>query len=349
MSHTYVAMSGGVDSSLAAALCVEAGQEVTGVTMQLFSSTQRPELCGGLAAIDDARKVCDSLGIQHVVLDMSDVFERDVIAPFVDAYAEGRTPNPCIACNDRVKFGDLLARVIAMGADELVTGHYAKVVRDAADEYWLERGVDDSKDQSYFLYRLRAEALRHIRFPLGEMTKKQVRKAASVRALPTAHRSESQEICFVPDGGVGEFVVGRKTVAGLPGAVVDANGAHIGTHEGVARYTIGQRKGLGIAGHGRRYVTAIDADRNEVVLGQHHDLAVSRVIARDVLWRGGEKERVSVQVRYRSRPVAGEAHIARGELHVDLDEQIFGVARGQAVVCYQGERVLGGGVVFGTE
>ncbi len=349
MSRIFVAMSGGVDSSLAAALCVQSGADVIGVTMRLMPVGEDPLTCGGTSAINDARKVCETLGIPHTVLDLREVFEREVIAPFVREYAEGRTPNPCILCNDRVKFAELMTHVLTESGDTLVTGHYAQIAHDEAGIPWLERGLDVAKDQSYFLYRLQTDALARLSFPLGCMSKSEVRRMAKGFDLPTAHRRESQEICFVEDGEAGQFVIDRVPTAGRPGPVVDAQGEVLGTHNGIARYTIGQRKGLAISGEGRRYVTSVDATRNQVILGERSDLSVLRITADDLVWRGDDLQRVDVQVRYHMPPVRGEARRVGHELHVMLDEPLGGIAPGQAVVCYQDQRVLGGGVVSRTE
>jgi tRNA-specific 2-thiouridylase len=342
----FVAMSGGVDSSVAAALLVEAGHDVTGVTMQLLPEGDDPGQCCGTDAVRAARRVCDLLGIPHYALNSRDVFEREVIAPFVEEYAAGRTPNPCIACNDRVKFADLLARVRAQGADALATGHYARIERDSGDTAWLARGLDADKDQSYFLYRLVPPAIEDVIFPVGEMRKTQVRDVARRLDLPTADRPESQEICFVADGGVASFIGSFAPGSLQPGPIVDSLGKHLGTHSGVARYTVGQRKGLGIASPEPLYVLAIDAAGATITVGTHAKLARDFVFIGDAIWRpDADEARVEVQTRYRMQPVPATARRSSQGIEIEFDSPVTAVAPGQAVVCYEGDRVVAGGVV----
>jgi tRNA-specific 2-thiouridylase len=342
----FVAMSGGVDSSVAAALLVEAGHDVTGVTMQLLPEGDDPGQCCGTDAVRAARRVCDLLGIPHYALNSRDVFEREVILPFAEEYAAGRTPNPCIACNDRVKFADLLARVRAQGADALATGHYARIVRDPGGTAWLARGLDPNKDQSYFLYRLAAPAIDDVIFPVGGMRKSQVRDVARRLELPTAERPESQEICFVADGGVASFIGSFAPHSLQPGPIIDASGVRLGTHAGVARYTVGQRKGLGIASPEPLYVIAIDAPASTITVGTQAELQRNSVFIRDPIWRLSDDEvRVEVQTRYRMHPVPAIARRTSEGIEIKFDRPVTAVAPGQAVVCYADERVVAGGVV----
>lgn len=347
MARVFVAMSGGVDSSVAAALLAKHGHDVTGVTMQLRPSSDDEGGCCSSSAVRDARRVCDLLGIPHYVLNFRDVFEREVVTPFATQYAEGRTPNPCIACNDRVKFADLLAKVSAQGADALATGHYARIVRASDGTPQLVRGVDSRKDQSYFLYRLTHPQMERVMFPVGGMSKDEVREIAARLTLPTATRVESQDICFAPAGEHRSVVAARAPQALCPGEIVDENGVVLGEHAGIAGYTIGQRKGIGVGGTGDPlYVVRIDAAQNRVVVGPRDALRVTEIDVRDAVWHVGDQEEADVMVRYRSRPVRARVNASQGRLLVRLDTAVEGVAPGQSVVCYDGDTVIGGGYVW---
>lgn len=346
MARVFVAMSGGVDSSVAAALLLEQGHEVTGVTMQLWPSSDDAGGCCSVSAVRDARRVCDLLGITHYTLNYRATFEREVVEPFATAYASGMTPNPCIACNDRVKFSDLLAKVSAHGADYLATGHYARIVRDAQGRHRLARGVDTEKDQSYFLYRLTGAQAAHVLFPVGELTKSEVRAFAERFALPVANKAESQEACFAESGDYAPVVTARFPEAGVPGDIVTADGEVVGRHGGLANFTVGQRKGIGVGGSASPlYVCALDVAGNRVIVGPRDSLRVDEVEAVDVVWHGEADVSVDAVVRYRMRPRPARAHLAGGVLRVRFDEWIEGVAPGQAVVCYGDDVVIGGGVI----
>ncbi len=356
--RVFVAMSGGVDSSVAAALLVEAGHDVTGVTMQLLPEGDAPGECCGEDTARSARRVCDTLGIPHFILNMREGFSARVVEPFAAEYARGRTPNPCIACNDRMKFSGLLGRVRTFGAEVLATGHYARVVSDSEGMRWLARGTDAEKDQSYFLYRLVPPALDAVLFPVGELHKSEVREKAAALGLPTAERADSQEVCFLGPGQLPRFVGDRYPDAIKSGPIIDVAGTVIGTHRGIARYTVGQRKGLGIASAEPLYVVGIDASRNSVIVGPRDALQAAALEAGDAVWRLGDAAggpglaagsatgvRVTVQTRYRMRPVPATARHDSGRLTVALDDPIDSVAPGQAVVCYVSDRVVGGGVI----
>ena len=345
MARVFVAMSGGVDSSVTAALLIKAGHDVTGVTMQLWPSSDEEGGCCSVGAVRDARRVCDRLGVPHYTLNFRDAFEREVVGPFADEYAVGRTPNPCIVCNDRLKFSDLLSRVTVQGAEFLATGHYARIVSDASGVPWLARGLDPRKDQSYFLYRMTEQQLAHALFPVGELLKVDVRACAADLGLAVADKPDSQEVCFAAAGQHAAVVAERHPESLRPGDILDMRGQVLGRHRGVANYTIGQRRGIGLGGGPPRYVTAIDALANTIVVGEAADLMVERVVADEVVWRGGPSERVAAMVRYRMEPRPAEARLVDGQLHVAFDRPLEAVAAGQAVVCYQSDVVVGGGVV----
>lgn len=348
MARVFVAMSGGVDSSVAAALLLEQGHDVTGVTMQLWPEGDAEGGCCSVSAVRDAKRVCHLLGIAHYTLDFRESFKRAVVEPFREAYLAGRTPNPCIVCNDVVKFEDLLSRVKLQEAQFLATGHYARVEYDEHGLPWLAKAADAAKDQTYFLYRTTAEQLRHVLFPVGGLTKAEVRAYASRLALPTAAKAESQEICFVPRDDYRAFLAGEGSGANTPGPIVDEQGRVLGRHEGVVGFTVGQRKGLGLAG-GPWYVTAVDAETNTVTVGSRDSLAVMRIECGDVRWRLDDgAARVQVRHRHRGQLYDAGARVKGGRLIVRLEVPAYGVAPGQAVVCYSGDRVVGGGVVEET-
>lgn len=346
MSRVFVAMSGGVDSSVAAALLLEQGHDVTGVTMQLWPSGDDEGGCCSVSAIRDARRVCDLLGIPHYALNFRESFERQVVTPFAEEYARGRTPNPCIVCNDLVKFDDLLARVRAQGAEYLATGHYARIVSDGNGDPWLARGLDPEKDQSYFLYRLTREQLRSVRFPVGELRKPDVRAFAERLGLHVAEKPDSQETCFAPSGDYERVVVERVPGAFEAGDIVDLEGKVLARHTGLGGYTVGQRKGLGIGGSGEPlYVIRLDPAERRVVVGPRDALEVRTVTAADVVWHGGAEEAVLAAVRYRMGARPASALYDGNSLTVTFDEPLSGVAPGQSLVCYREDIVIGGGVI----
>jgi tRNA-specific 2-thiouridylase len=354
MARVGVAMSGGVDSAAAAALLVEQGHEVVGLTMNLWPTWVPPadgasRACCGVSAIDDARATASALGIRHYVLNLREAFERLVIDYFLDEYARGRTPNPCIACNQAVKFRVLLERMDAMGCALLATGHYARIGRDRdGGRPSLLRAVDLRKDQSYVLYALTPEHLERLVFPVGEYTKPEIRQIARRFGLPVADKPDSQEICFVPGGRYGDLVAARRPDAGRPGPILDLSGSVVGTHTGIGHYTVGQRRGLGVAADGPRYVIRIDPAANAVVVGGPDDLLRPRVTLDRVNWivPPPPPPRVTVRVRHAAADVPARLHPRPGgRIEVEFETPQRAAAPGQAVAFYDGERVLGGGVI----
>jgi tRNA-specific 2-thiouridylase len=349
--RVVVAMSGGVDSSLAAALVVAQGCEAIGITMHLSGNGSR---CCSLADADDARAVADRLGIRFFVANYAERFRAEVIEAFADDYLAGRTPIPCVACNTRFKFAYLLERARLLGAQRVATGHYARVDRDAETGLWrLRRAADRNKDQSYFLFQLDQAQLAAIEFPLGALTKDEVRERARQLGLATAEKPESQEICFVPQGSYAEVVEALRPDA-LPGEgdIVDAAGRVLGRHGGIHHFTVGQRRGLGLSGPQRLYVTRLDPACNRVVVGEVDALRATTARVEDVSWVAGAAPdagaRAVVQVRHRhaGAPAVLEPQPDGGVL-VHFEEPVRAVSPGQAAVFYGGDRVLGGGWIAG--
>jgi len=352
-----VAMSGGIDSSVAAALLVEQGHEVVGLTMQIWPRQPSEEAppgvrgCCGLDAFDSARRVARTLGIRHYVLDLRAAFERLVVAPFCDDYARGRTPNPCIRCNTQIKFGALLRRAEEIGASRLATGHYARLCYDQERPRWLLlRGVDKTKDQSYSLYALRQDQLARALFPLGHMTKSQTRAEAARLGLPVAEEQESQEICFVSEAGYGEYLRSRRPEVAQPGPIVDREGRQLGRHRGIACYTIGQRQGLRVAAGKPLYVVGIDVDGNRLIVGEEEEVKFHRLVMREVnhvslarLPAGGKK--LCAKIRSGAPLAACAAWPVEGEVRLEFARPQRAVAPGQAAVCYEGEAVALGGII----
>jgi len=345
--RVVVAMSGGVDSSLAAALVKASGAEAIGVTLRLAGSASR---CCSLADADDARRVAEKLGIRFYVSDYAERFEQEVKLPFADAYLAGRTPIPCVTCNSKFKFEYLLARARALGATQVASGHYARVDLDpASGRHRLRRAADASKDQTYFLFELRQTQLAGVRFPLGALTKAQVRERARALGLATAEKPESFEICFVPDGDTAAAVERLRPDA-LPGEgeIVDGAGRRLGRHAGIHRFTVGQRRGLGVAAAERLYVTGLDAARNRVRVGPLAELAASGARLERVNWIAGAPpvEPVRASVRVRHRHEGAQAWITPqpgGGARVRFDAPVAAVTPGQAAVFDAGDVVLGGG------
>jgi tRNA-uridine 2-sulfurtransferase len=344
-----IAMSGGVDSSVAAAWLVQRGYDVVGVTLHLWDYPDDGSVKGRCCAPEDqhdARRVSDHLGIPHYAFDRRDLFAREVVEPFVDAYLDGSTPSPCVACNRSVKMGELFALADRLGARKVATGHYARTVRNG-DRTELHRAADPSKDQSYFLHMLSQSQLRRLEFPLGEATKAEVRASAVAMGLPGAGKGESQELCFVPTGRYDAFVDQRAGDRARPGAIVDEEGRVLGAHQGVHRFTVGQRKGLGVALGSPAYVVDIDAATAEVRLGGADDLFHTGARLRDASFMDdiALPVRAAVKVRYRHAGARGEILRDEDGVYVAFDEPVRAIARGQVAVAYAGDRVLGGGTI----
>jgi tRNA-specific 2-thiouridylase len=342
------ALSGGVDSATAAALLVEAGHRVVGMTMRLYDARGTAASSGGRCCgprdVEDARAVCAHLGIPFYVVDLAAEFGEAVVDDFVEAYLAGETPNPCVKCNQHIKFTPLLDRARAIGADVLVTGHYAQIIDGT-----LRRGIDPGKDQSYFLFSMPARELAAVRFPLGGMTKDQVRAEAARLGLPNAVKPESQEICFVPDGDHAGFVSAQALRKGraMPGQgeIVDARGTVLGRHAGVHNFTVGQHRGLGnLTTKDRLYVTAIDPARAEVRVGPKPAAERSELAIRDLRWLSAPRASLSaaIQVRHRGSPIRADIQVEGDRAVVRLAEPTVAAA-GQAAVIYDGDQVLAGG------
>lgn len=352
MSKTkvVVAMSGGVDSSVAAALLVNAGYDVVGITMRLWT-VERDDLpetnrsCCGIEAVEDAQLVAQELDIPYYLMNFERPFQTHVVDYFIREYSLGRTPNPCLACNQYLKFDNLLEKARALGADYLATGHYAQV-RQVDGAFRLLRGADPTKDQSYVLYTLGQEELRRLLLPVGHYTKPEIRRIAADLGLPVADKPDSQDICFIPDNDYRSFVAQR--VRAQPGEILDAAGNVLGTHSGIAYYTIGQRHGLGVTSPQRLYVTGIDPARNQVIVGPEEDLYSREVLAEDVRFVQGNALcqlplEVRAKIRYKSLESPATLYPVPGGVQVVFQEPQRAVTPGQAIVFYQEDEVIGGG------
>lgn len=360
-TRVVVAMSGGVDSSVVAALLHDQGYEVIGVTLQLYDSGAAAGRTGACCAgqdIYDARRVADRLAIPHYVLDYESRFREAVVDTFADAYVRGETPIPCVTCNRTVKFHDLLAMARRLGADALATGHYVRW-QDHGGAPVLLRAVDASRDQSYFLYATTSQQLRLLRFPLGGMSKAEVRALAERYGLAVAAKADSQDICFVPDGDYAAVVRQLRPAAGRPGHIVHIDGRILGRHRGIINFTVGQRRGLGLtdAGADPLFVIRIEPATHQVIVGPRAALAVQTVPVGDLNWLGPAVQSAAVQVKLRSSQAPVEATLAfaggdRGQAGVvtnavvTLAKAQYGVAPGQAAVFYDGDRLLGGGTIL---
>jgi len=354
-NRVVVAMSGGVDSSVAAALLVEQGYEVVGMMMRLWSepaigANAPTNRCCTPDQMADARRVADLLGIPFYVVDVQEHFRRTIVQFFIDEHEHGRTPNPCLECNRQIRFTFLLNQALALDANYLATGHYARVDHTPAG-YRLRQGVDAAKDQAYVLHMLTQDHLAHVKFPVGEYTKPEVRQLAAKFNLPVASKSESQDLCFLGDGDYRRFLRQYSQRAGQPGPIVDENGRILGQHDGLPFYTIGQRKGLGLAAPEPLFVLRKDGAHNALVVGPREALGQRSLTGRQVNWIAGAPpppdQPVQVKIRYKALPVEGYvmAGEENGRVHITFPQPVIGATAGQGVVIFSGDECLGGGLI----
>ena len=354
MKKALIAMSGGVDSSVAAYLCKKNGYDCIGATMRLFTNEEigvkTEKSCCSQDDVEDAKSVAKRLDIPYYVFNFTDEFEKKVIEKFVCAYEEGATPNPCIDCNRYLKFEKLFQRMKELGFDYVVTGHYARICEENG-RFLLKKAVDTHKDQSYVLYSMTQEQLSHTLFPLGEMTKDETRKIAEENGFINAKKHDSQDICFVPDGNYAEFIEKYRGKTYKNGNFVDTHGNVLGTHKGIIRYTIGQRKGLGLSLPAPMYVFEKNTEKNEVVLSTNSELFKKELDVKDVNWIAFDEPPKSfsakVKIRYNQEEEPAKITVLEGnKVHIEFEIPQRAIAKGQAAVFYDGDTVLGGGTII---
>lgn len=352
--NIFVSMSGGVDSSLAAALLAGGEREVTGITLRLWCYGDEPgtdRSCCSLQAVEDARTVAHSLGVPHFVWNMENEFRKEVIEDFCAEYARGRTPNPCVRCNSRVRFGTMLEKCLGLGADAMATGHYARLDYDSAKKrFRLMKGLDPVKDQSYFLWGIPPERLEKVRFPIGDLAKTDTRKLAREMGLPVAEKRESQDICFIPDGDYTAFYRKRCNRRDEPGEIRDREDRVLGIHQGLAGFTIGQRRGLGVAAGRPLYVTALESETNVLRVGTEEDLLAQTFTVSQVNWMDPETKGrdTDCTAKIRSTHAGAPASIHWEDptlITIAFDRPEKAITPGQSAVFYDGDEVLGGGVI----
>ena len=353
-NRVVVAMSGGVDSSVAAALLVEQGYDVIGMMMRLWSepscdSNAPANRCCTPDQMADAERIADQLGIPFYVIDVQDHFRNTIVQFFIDEHALGRTPNPCIECNRQIRFTHLLNQALALEANYLATGHYARV-QQWADGYHLFKGLDAAKDQAYVLHMLTQEHLAHVLFPVGEYTKPEVRQLAQKFNLPVASKSESQDLCFLGDGDYRRFLREYGAETAVSGPILDSSGTELGQHNGLAAYTIGQRKGLGITTPQSVFVLRKDISQNALVVGSREELGQQALVARDVNWIAGtppsSDQIVTAKIRYKAQSIPAMVEkVANGRFRVKFQEPVFGITAGQGAVFFDHDQCLGGGII----
>lgn len=349
-----VAMSGGVDSSVTAVLLKQQGYEVIGMMMRLWSepgmgAAAPLNRCCTPDQMADARRIAGMLDVPFYVVDVQDHFRKTIVQFFIDEHEAGRTPNPCIECNRQIRFSYLYERAMALDADYLATGHYARVVQ-GADGYELRQGKDSHKDQSYVLHMLSQEQLAHVKFPVGDYTKPEVRELAAQAGLPVASKDESQDLCFLGDGDYRRFLRDYSEKAAQPGPILDMDGQELGQHTGLAFYTIGQRKGLGVTTGEPVFVVRKDSKQNALIVGTHEQLGQQQLFVRDVNWMNGRIPQHSltaqIKIRYKARPIPGEVvALENGRVQATFFEPVFGITPGQTAVFYDDDKVLGGGII----